>query len=179
MRRLRFMVVLAIGGLLLVSGCVFLPGGDDPRFGVELTPIDVQTGDFDYSGQIRAGGNGRGCIENTTISLYTAEKERIKSKTVGRLCFDNQGPSVRNVTLHADTQPKYIIIESESFWDDPPPAYPGGYVRRSGWEIYDEYPIEEQGQIEPRGVHEITSTTTYQSTSLLVAFGVVFYRARS
>jgi hypothetical protein len=176
----QFVACILMVGIVLIPGCALLPADSEPAFPVELSPqVEVQSGDLEYSGTIRAAGRGNGCIENTTIRLYTENKELIKSKEVGMLCYDQRAPRVRNVTLHSNTQPKYIIIESESFWEESPPAYPAGYVRIPEMNTYDEYPIEEQGQIEPRGVHEITSTTTYQSTSLLVAFGVIFYRVRS
>jgi hypothetical protein len=155
---MKQIVLPIITALLLVSlaGCSMVPSDQDPggHSDVRLNPRPhVQSGNFSHTGPVGLSGVGDGCVRNVSIGLYYANETKILTKQVGDLCYNDQAPKSKNVTLNSAIQPKYIIIESSDFWDGETPAYPSGLIRIQNYDLYDEYPIEEQGQIKPRGVH--------------------------
>jgi len=167
--------------LLLVSGgCAALPIEHDstPRSYAELNPRPaVQIGTFNYSGAISLSGVGDGCVRDIEVVMYDADENRIGSTAVGDLCYNDSAPQSKNVTLSATTQPVYIIIESPDFWDDDTVVKPSGLLRDPELDLYDEYPIEEQNQIRPRGVHQRTTANGTTVTNNLVWSAVEWRRA--
>lgn len=150
-----FVIVIVVFG----AGCV--DGLDRPdevqKPPVELDPLPKpQTGTFTYSGIVGLFGIGEGCVENVRVSLYDSNADRIKSKQVGTLCFNNKSPQTKNFTISSTVQPIYIVTESPDFWTDDPVAAPVGAVRKPNNTFYDGYPIQEQGQIKPRGEYAST-----------------------
>lgn len=163
MSRLILKVVVLLCILTALGGCTALLPQDDSRTPneVSLNPSPaVQTGDFNYSGPIGLFGIGEGCVRNISVVLYDASETRIDSTYVGTLCFNDEAPKSKNISINATTQPVYIIIESPDFWDGNTPAYPTGLIRDPELDLYDAYPIEEQGQIRPQGVHQRTTANT-------------------
>lgn len=166
--------------VVLLAGCSSVPEGNlgGPTEAGLSPPPQIQEGTFNYSGSVELTGIGNGCVHDIEVVLYDSGATYIKSVSVGTLCFDNTSTKSTNVRINSTTQPKYIIIESPEFWNESPPASPGGYIRNPSNDIYDEYPIEEQGQIKPRGVHSNESNQgnirTGWSVIGLVALTVTF-----
>jgi len=178
-QQMRAVVVVACL-LLLSGGCVTLPieGDSTPDRYAELTPRPaVETGAFNYSGAISLSGVGDGCVRDIEVVMYDADENRIGSTAVGDLCYNDSAPQSKNVTLSATTQPVYIIIESPDFWDDDTVVKPSGLLRDPELDLYDEYPIEEQNQIRPRGVHQRTTANGTTVTNNLVWSAVEVRRA--
>jgi len=141
--------------LALSTGCLaYLPeDSSSERKDVALSKIPAiqQDDDFEYQGGIEAQAIGDGCISNLTVSMYSANLTRIGSVEVGKLCLDKESHQPKNLTLTAETQPAYIVIESPDFWDDQTVLAPGGYARNPESDLYSPYPITSQDQIKPTG----------------------------
>lgn len=165
---------------IALGGCSAPLPQDDPHNDARLTPTpDVQTGDFDYAGTIGFSGVGDGCVQNISIVLYDTNKNPIDRTHVGTLCYNGteateakyntSAPKSKSISINASTQPTYITVESPDFWDGNAPVKPSGLVRYSDRDVYDEYPIEEHGQIRPRGVHRRTTEERTTAGSITLA----------
>lgn len=158
-RRSKFAVLLLFV-LVSLGGCSGVLQDDigGPTEAGLTPPPKIQTGTFNYTGSVELAGPGDGCVRDIKVVLYDAATTPIKSVPVGTLCFDNASTKAKNISINSTEQPVYIVLESPDFWNGPTPASPGGYIRNPSNEIYDLYPIEEQGQVKPRGVHRQTTT---------------------
>lgn len=140
--------------LVVLSGCI----GFDP-FGSGASTIEVdfdplpatQEDGFEYDGRVKLSGVGESCIENLSVTMYSANLTPMGTVDVGTLCYSNESPRGKDVTLTAETQPAYIVFESPDFWDDDGGPLPVGHVRDSNLGVYREYPIESPDQIKPTG----------------------------
>lgn len=143
------LLVLALCLLASASGCI-----EDHPTTVGLSPLpEVQTDGFHHEGRVELHGVGTGCAEDVTVSLYHANRTRIKTVSVGTLCYGNESPDHRNVTLDARTQPAYIVLRPSDDWKGSSGISPVGYVRQPNSTYYQDYPIQSRGQIEPRGTY--------------------------
>lgn len=162
------LIVVCLVFLVLLGGCI-----EDTSGGIGLSPLpETQENEFRYDGQVKISGIGEGCFDNVRVDLYTADLKPIDTTHVGTLCYnDNATPKAKNITITANTQPTYIIVESPDYWENETGPSPAGYAVRPDADYYDEYPLTRPDQIRPTGTYADpirTNTSTVPSPNASV-----------
>lgn len=149
--RIRAAIVCS---LVVFSGCIGIAPFDSgaPSIYVDFTPLpETQEDGFEYHGKAKLIGVGESCIENLSVAMYSANLTPLGSVDVGTLCYTNESPTSKNITLTSESQPAYIVFESPDFWDENGGPGPTGRVRNTELGYYKIYPIERPDQIKPTG----------------------------
>jgi len=106
----KYLTVSLLLILVSTAGCMQLfPGKPAPqRSEVGLNPAPaVQSGEFNYTGEVSLTGIGDECIEDVTVILYDEDLTKIEQQSVGDLCYGNN--STQPLNLSTSTQPEYIV----------------------------------------------------------------------
>ena len=114
--------------LLLMSvgaGCFFV---DTPPSARELSlyfdgSVGVNNSTLQMQGAVEidvGGGPGQSRVfENVTVTLYQGDGTPLCTQYVGSIPEDEGG---RNVSISWPTLPKYVILDSKDFWQEPSSA---------------------------------------------------------
>lgn len=156
-------VVFVLGLIVALSGCsmLFQPDEAKEKLHVQLNPPPKpQEGSFNYSGSVELPGIGDGCVRDIRISMYDANQEIISSYFVGDLCYSNETSQSRDIEINSTIQPKYIVVDSDDFWEESSNFSATGFVRNPDQTFYDSYSIEEPGQIKPTAGNESINRKT-------------------
>jgi len=113
----RVIILLCLACVLLSAGCVGEPGRG-VSIAISVGGMNVTEESFRIDGEIaQAGSVGDPDVYRDVMVCLIDETGQILNRT--QPMDMKSSPGVMNITVSSNEVPKYVIIHSPDFWDDP------------------------------------------------------------